>query len=230
MRHKSVLALAVLTATLMASVCFALWGVSNEGLWPESWPKALEQHRTRSRTLAHRTAITYEIPFARREDFESAWPHILAVKSTTAPLILLRGPDQMAARPLKAGVRILCPPTGELVTLQGTSYPPGAEAAIPDGKFLTVGPPWPDDIKSESGALPEYVVIDNGKWRACDAKGFKEFEGAKVLTIRRARTEVQLIVDGDVVDLNRIPLPGDTPIIDRRFTEMHNKAIDSDEE
>ena len=30
---------------------------------------------------------------------------------------------------------------------------------------------------------------------------------------------IELVVDGDVVDLNRIPLPADTPIIDERFTE-----------
>jgi hypothetical protein len=30
-------------------------------------------------------------------------------------------------------------------------------------------------------------------------------------------TYIELIVDGHVVDLNRIPLPADTPIIDRRF-------------
>jgi hypothetical protein len=30
---------------------------------------------------------------------------------------------------------------------------------------------------------------------------------------------IELIVDGDIVDLNRIPLPPDTPIIDERFKE-----------
>jgi hypothetical protein len=30
---------------------------------------------------------------------------------------------------------------------------------------------------------------------------------------------VELIVDGDIVDLNRIPLPPDTPIIDERFKD-----------
>jgi hypothetical protein len=30
---------------------------------------------------------------------------------------------------------------------------------------------------------------------------------------------IELIVDGDVVDLNRIPLPADTPIIDERFKD-----------
>jgi hypothetical protein len=30
-------------------------------------------------------------------------------------------------------------------------------------------------------------------------------------------TYIVLIVDGQTVDLNRIPLPGDTPIVDERF-------------
>ncbi|MBL6707100.1 MAG: hypothetical protein ISQ06_13380 [Planctomycetaceae bacterium] len=28
---------------------------------------------------------------------------------------------------------------------------------------------------------------------------------------------IELVVDGEIVDLNRIPLPADTPIIDERF-------------
>ena len=39
----------------------------------------------------------------------------------------------------------------------------------------------------------------------------------KELPDRTDLANVQLIVDGDVVDLNRIPLPPDTPIIDERF-------------
>ena len=35
----------------------------------------------------------------------------------------------------------------------------------------------------------------------------------------RARTEIELVVDGRIIDLNRIPLPPETPIIDRRFQE-----------
>jgi hypothetical protein len=30
---------------------------------------------------------------------------------------------------------------------------------------------------------------------------------------------IELIVDGEIIDLNRIPLPPETPIIDERFTE-----------
>ena len=34
---------------------------------------------------------------------------------------------------------------------------------------------------------------------------------------------IELVVDGDIVDLNRIPLPADTPIIDERFKDGKNK-------
>jgi hypothetical protein len=214
MRQKPVLVLAVVTASLIASVCFAMYSVADRGLWPDSWPKPLDGLRTQARTLAHGQHTVYEIPFTQRAEFESAWPHLLTVTSTHAPIVLLRSPDKWLGDSIAAGVRIRCPPTGQRVTFQGTNYPPGSEPAIADGKFLRVGPPWPDDIKSPSGALPEYVIIDNGKWRAFDQK---DFGGPNERTIRRARIEVEVIVDGDIVNLNRIPLPADAPIIDKRF-------------
>jgi hypothetical protein len=38
-----------------------------------------------------------------------------------------------------------------------------------------------------------------------------------------ARTEIELVVDGNIVDLNRIPLPADTSIIDKRFEDGNEK-------
>jgi hypothetical protein len=35
------------------------------------------------------------------------------------------------------------------------------------------------------------------------------------------RYQIMLVVDGNIVDLNRIPLPADTPIIDERFKDRH---------
>jgi hypothetical protein len=40
---------------------------------------------------------------------------------------------------------------------------------------------------------------------------------------------LELIVDGDVVDLNRIALPEGTPVIDERFKEQRNKAAGAGE-
>jgi hypothetical protein len=37
------------------------------------------------------------------------------------------------------------------------------------------------------------------------------------------QTYIELIVDGDIVDLNRIFLPADTPITDERFKDARNK-------
>ncbi|MGI8980269.1 MAG: hypothetical protein ACR2FY_13670 [Pirellulaceae bacterium] len=36
-------------------------------------------------------------------------------------------------------------------------------------------------------------------------------------------TSFLLVVDGEIVDLNRIALPADTPIIDERFKDEKNK-------
>jgi len=38
-------------------------------------------------------------------------------------------------------------------------------------------------------------------------------------------TFIELVVDGDIVDINRIPLPADTPIIDKRFEDGHNQSL-----
>lgn len=37
------------------------------------------------------------------------------------------------------------------------------------------------------------------------------------------QTYIELIVDGEIVDLNRIPLPPDTPITDERFKDAKNR-------
>src|SRR5262245_8276146 len=54
--------------------------------------------------------LKHEIPFTKREDFESAWPHLLKVKSKGAPLILVRGPYTFLSAHMKAGVVIHAPP------------------------------------------------------------------------------------------------------------------------
>jgi len=218
MRRKCVLALAGLAVALAPAVCFAMYSVADKGLWPDSWPEHLERLRAQARTLDHGQHVVHEIPFNTPEEFAAAWPHILTLKSKHAPLVLLSSPNKWLGQPMTAGVRLWCPETGKLVTAKGKDYqvyPAGAESSIPGGKFLKIGPPWPDDITSESGALPEYVGIDGDKWRGYDPKDARK---GRFIPLWRARLEIQLIVDGHIIDLNRIPLPADTPIIDKRFT------------
>ena len=159
--------LTVLTALILCAVCSvsADYGVEDRGSWPESWPKELEPLRKQARTLVGPLVEYqhYAIPFAKREEFEAAWPHLLSVMTKGAPVVLRRGPSFWLGK--DAGVCIHTPPNGE--------------APIADGK---------------------------------DAKGNWE-----------QTIYIELIVDGSIVDLNRIPLPADTPIIDVRFKDEKSK-------
>src|SRR5205823_8202839 len=97
--------IAVLAAlAFCAGPAYALYSVSFEGTWPKSWPKELEPLRKQSRTLEGPMApnLHYAIRFAKREEFESAWPHILKVKSKGAPVFLVRGPNFFLGENTKA--------------------------------------------------------------------------------------------------------------------------------
>jgi hypothetical protein len=212
---RSRTAVPALLAALLSGASIAMVTVSDRGLWPDSWPKELEPYRGQARThgVAHGISENvHEISFPKREEFEKAWPHILKLKSKGAPLIIEASPSTYGVTGSTAhtGVRILCP--------SGS----GREA---NGKMYIADAPWPNYLKSSTGELPEYVIFDhdNAKWLPAD-------KTERVGFMNRARVDIVLITDGNVVDLNRIQLPPDTPIIDNRFKERHNKAIDSDEE
>ena len=163
--------IAIISIVLCTKV-YALFVVTNEGLWPENWPKELEPLRKQSRTkegpkLPQRQ---YEIPFAQREEFEGAWPHLLKVKTPSCPLIVLKGPIDLGGKLMKAGVCVHTPPVSDQ-----SIAPDKADAAKPHGRWRTTA------------------------------------------------TYIQLIVDGQIVDLNRIQLPADTPIIDERFSSKDTK-------
>jgi hypothetical protein len=161
MKMKRTFALVAAFAFCAVSSVYALYSVSNRGEWPKSWPKELEPLRKQARTLVGPVALQrhYAIPFTKREEFESAWPHLLKVKSKGAHLRLVRGPNFFLGGQTKAGVVVHSPPAGQ----------------------------------ADNPAAPEDP------------------------------TYIELVVDGDIVDLNRIPLPADTPIIDERFKDEQKK-------
>ena len=155
-------AIAVVAAIVFLSPCplYALYTMEDRGTWPESWPKELEGLRGQARTFCGPIPplLHYTIPFTKRDAFETAWPHLLKVKTPGAPIVLRRGPSlDFDGDKWKAGVCIHTPPEGE--------------APLEDA---TKGP-------------------------------------------REQTIYIELTVDGNIVDLNRIPLPPDTPIIDERF-------------
>jgi hypothetical protein len=154
---------------------YALYEFTDKGTWPKSWPKELEPLRKQSRTLVGPWVAQshYVIPFTKREEFESAWPHLLKVKSKGSPIILVRGPkgDFFGFKP--AGVLIHSPPPGQ------TDNPATPEAPIPG------------------------VTNVRERWMNT--------------------TFIELAVDGAIVDLNRIPLSADSPVIDERFKDGQKK-------
>jgi hypothetical protein len=155
--------LAFLAAIAFCAVgsVYADYSVTSKGTWPKSWPAELEPLRKQASTYEGPLVLNlhYAIPFTKREEFESAWPHLLKVKSKGAPIRLMRAPSFFLGAGVKAGVVVHGPPAGQ----------------------------------EDNPAAPE------------------------------GSTYIELVVDGDIVDLNRIALPADTPIIDERFKDGKNK-------
>jgi hypothetical protein len=169
MKRRAVLVALMLMCTVRSAS--ALYSVSDVGEWPKDWPKELEPLRKQARTLIGPEVESrhYAIRFGSREEFETAWPHVLELKTAGAPIILVRGPNFFLGDESKAGVVVHCPPLGQ----------------------------------AENPATPEAPI-----------------RGVVDVRMRWMNTTyLELVVDGDVVDLNRIPLPADTPIVDERFKE-----------
>ncbi|HEY2841839.1 MAG TPA: hypothetical protein VGJ26_21955 [Pirellulales bacterium] len=176
---KTTVLLSAITFWALCSSVDAMYSVIDKGTWPKSWAVELEPLRKQSRTLVGPMIpqLHYEIPFTKRQDFESAWPQLLKVKSKGAPIILLRSPDKWLGANIKSGVRVHSPP--EQTNKQINPEVPLAGPAV----------------------TGRGNVRERWMWT----------------------TYIELIVDGDVVDLNRIPLPADTPIIDERFHEEEQR-------
>ena len=100
---------------------------------------------------------------------------------------------------------------------------------------------WPHLLTVKSKGAPivllpsPYTWLGNtkaGVWVHNPPKGSKQpEEPTKGNPNDRGRwyytTYIELIVDGEVVDLNRIPLPPETPIIDLRFQDKEKKTAKS---
>ena len=86
---------------------------------------------------------------------------------------------------------------------------------IKDGQVIHASSPWPKYLYGKDGSLPEYVVSTVGadgrmKWipgtPGDEHKGF----------YNRARVDLELVIDGNVIDLNRIRFPKHVVIVDQR--------------
>jgi len=208
MGKKSTIILFAVITMLVSSFCSGAMMVSETGMWPDSWPVELQPYRAQARTImiaAGNQENVYEIRFENREEFEKLWPIILKLKDKKAPLRL-----SSIEKPIKGRLFNSDKP---VVRVFSHVYPAWPQRRSGDWK-LRPAPPWPDSVKSPTGELPEYVAMseDRSTWIPVEEEKPMGF-------MYRARTEIELVVDGTIIDLNRILLPPDTPIIDRRFQE-----------
>lgn len=173
--RKRIALLAAIVFGAMCSTAYALYEVNDTGTWPTTWPKELEPLRKQARTLVGPMVLNrhYAIRFTNRDEFESAWPYILKVKTPGAPVLLVRGPNFFLGKQNNAGVIVHSPP------LPQANHPGNPEVPI--------------------------AGVTNVRQRWMNT------------------TCIELVVDGEIVDLNRIPLPSDTPIVDERFTDAKKK-------
>ncbi len=113
---------------------------------------------------------------------------------------------------------------------------------IPFGKREDFEAAWPHILKVKSQGAPLILVAGPSKtfghtmqagvriWcppRMADNKKMPEqpLPGDRPVRSRWLwAVFIELVVDGEVVDLNRIPLPADTPIVDERFPQDPAKA------
>jgi hypothetical protein len=174
---RTIALVATVAIYAVCSTALAIYGVIDQGVWPKSWPKQLEPLRQQARTLDGPVAPYrhFAIPFAKQDQFESAWPHILKVKTKGAPVVLVRGPNFFLGKDSRAGVVV---------------------HSRSDGRAE----------KPDTGERP--IKVEG------------PIEGVQDARMRWMNTTyIELVVDGQIVDLNRIPLPADTPIIDERFSK-----------
>jgi len=189
--------------------CASAWGfvsIHERGLWPADWPKTLEPCRGQAKTFEIGTGVrenVYEISFRTPEEFDRVWPTILQLKSAGAPLRV----RSIEAR--SATSDDLFPNDKPVVRIYTPVY--GSSAQRPGGRMLPVGPPWPESVKLANGSLPEYVVIseDGMAWGPAIGEVSTGFR-------HRARIEVELVADGEIIDFNRIMVPPGTSILDYR--------------
>ena len=192
--------LLVVTLVVQSQSAFALRTVSSVGEWPTDWPKELDTLRSVSRTIGFYPGgqKIHEISFVDRASFEKAWPFILQLKTNGAPLKLYR--------------------TNDPAPKQWGSYLSHGKPVVriyvsTDG---LAGPPWPASVLSPKGELLEFVqtatIEGENTWVPVEVgKGGPGF-------YHRARIDIELVVDEKIIDLNRIVLPSNTPIIDNRST------------
>lgn len=197
--------------SLKTTIVLGFASLSRVDSWPDGWPQELQPYREHAWHWHVMGGVleetNYFIKFDDRDKFEEIWPVLLKLKSKGAPLHLRSAshsdPTGFGTELQGPMVQIVCPTRG-WYKMQ------------PDGTYMHIGQ-WTKELRLPDGRLPEFVVErkDDGTWVPIekDSRTVPEHVGI----LERARVELTLYVDGQVIDLNRIRLPKDAPIIDERI-------------
>jgi len=200
-------------------------GCINKGSWPKNWPEELEPFRARSSScdfFAGSQFTWYEIPLESPEEFEKVWPAVLRLKSKGAPISLrsVPNPDSLPENAprnsAKPRVEIVCPP--------GVSDYTKEE----DGSY-TFWADWMKDIEIIDGILPHFVGKERGGLLSNPMRRWKPVrlddpDRPTYRMLYKARVELTLYIDGEVIDPDRIIFPPDIPIKDHRLLEEEGQA------
>jgi hypothetical protein len=216
---------------------WALVETANTGRWPADWPEELEPFRGRAQTTGVATGLQmniYQIPFETHEEFQSVWPVILDLKSKGGTLTLSyvgsEAPGWPGCSNEEPCVRIHAPSGGvtqsrppEGVTAPEVPADPtyqDMQKLVEAGMALNAAPPWPESAYLPNGDLSEYVASE---WVDGRLTWLPAEIGAERGFLHRARVDIELVVDGDVIDLNFTHIPDDTRIIDKRGLLPHEE-------
>jgi len=204
-----------------------------KGHWPADWPQVLEPLRKTARSVDIATGIQEErhwIPVADRETFDRIWPAVLSLRSPNGTLTLTsvnaQNTDGWFPQDVPA-IRITAPVAGSYSVSPTIQLEPGDQVdyskLINAGLALRIGAPWPESVTDPDGVLPEYVRSEKDhdgrlKWVPANAS-----EGSRHSPPRgflyRARVDLELTIDGSIIDLNHVKLPESVQVIDQRTTQ-----------
>lgn len=216
---------AVLLPSLVEAVVFPESG----GNWPADWPAVLEPLRATSRTVRIATGTQetiYEIPISDPQTFDTVWVAVRTLATPGGQLTLYRKDSTLVhgwghfLSNDRTTIRIFAP-SGGCLSKGGAGIATSADIkeAVDKGQALLAKPPWPNSIIGPGGELPQYVTLDtDGEGHVVWVSADQPHDASKPRGfMNRARVDIDLIVDGDTVDLNRIQLPDNVRVIDRRF-------------
>jgi hypothetical protein len=202
----------------------------NRGIWPADWPQALEPLRSSAQTVEMGTGIQedqYWIPVADRETFVRIWPAVLSLRTSNGTLTLKSVTPERRDAFLNDSVPaivIRAPAHRSYSVSREIQIAPGERVNysqfISEGRALKAAPPWPNSLVGPDGSLPEYVRRHEDEQGHLSWVAVDELKDAQEKRLHgfhhRAQIDLELVIDGSVIDLNQLRLPEKCVIIDHR--------------